>query len=735
MLRTWIPLADDWKFLRDEAPEAWKRTFDDSSWETVSVPHCFNAEDTFVPKRGYYRGPAWYRIVLPETPVSARVELESLGAFSVTHVWVNGVFAGKFMGGFTGFAVDLTPHLRRSEQNILALRVTNQHNPDVLPGKRIPDYNLYGGLYREVGLRVTDPLHIPDRGVIVMTPKVSKDEGTMHLNVRLKNDRRGKASGHLTAQAIAPNGKAVSQGEQRFIVAGKNERLITVPLPPVKEPELWSPDGPSLYRVRVTVHDEGEVVDEQAVNFGFRWFRFDLDKGFFLNDEPLKLRGVNRHHDYPGIGNALPASFQPYDVQLLKEMGANFVRCSHYPMHPAFLDACDRLGLLVLEEIASWQYIGGVQFTKNAVQMMEEMIARDRHHPSIILWGLLNEGRNRELFEKLNDTAHRHDPWRPTVYADNNPQEGKQLGTVCVPDVLGLNYKVPHLDEMRVLLTGIKLMNTEHTNANTGEHVKPDGTLFSEDESEIWQIGQVLHDIDEFDKREWLAGSTLWCMHDYGTDYEPVWPLQKSGVFDAWRIPKPTALAMRARWTDEPFIRIAQHWTHPGEEGTVRKVVVLSNVPTVTLFLNKRSLGEKSRHAHGWWFEWDVPYEPGVLLAIGNSPDGEVREEKRTAGKPAAVLLTPLDPELPANGTDITLLNVIIVDEDGERVPTSDALVTFKVQGDARLFGLGGKAEAMARSGIARIVLRAGRKPGKVTIIAESAGLRSGTATVTLKRS
>lgn len=734
MLRTWVPLDHGWKYLRDEAPDAWQRVFDDSAWETVSVPHCLNAEDTFIPKRGYYRGPAWYRMALPETPANARVELASLGAFSVTDVWVNGTFAGKFMGGFTGFAVDLTPHLTRRRNNVLAVRVTNLHNPDVLPGKRIPDYNLYGGLYREVGLRVTDRLHLPDRGIIVNTPALTADEGHIHLNVRLRNDRRGKVSGRIVAEVTGPDGGVVSKGEGPFHIAGRYERLVTVPLPPVSKPELWSPDSPSLYRVRVSLFDGPGVVDEESAGFGFRWFGFDVDKGFFLNDEPLRLRGANRHQDYPGIGNALPASFQSYDVELLKEMGANFVRCSHYPMHPAFLDACDRLGLLVLEEIASWQYIGGAQFTKNAVQMMEEMIARDRNHPSIILWGLLNEGRSADLFKVLNATAKRNDPSRLTIYADNNPQEGRELGTVQVPDVVGLNYKVPHLDELRGLLAGIKLMNTEHTNANTGEHFKPDHTLFTEEESEIWQIERILYDIDEFDKREWLGGSTLWGMHDYGTDYEPVWPLQKSGVFDAWRVPKPAAHALRARWAKEPFLRIAQHWTYPGEEGKTRKVIVLSNAPSVTLSLNGRSLGERSRHAHGWWFEWDVPYEPGTLLAVGRSPEGEVRDERNTAGEPASLLVTPLHPKLPANGTDVTLLSVIIVDDDGERVPSSDALVTFGVQGDATLFGLGGKHEAMARSGIARIVVRAGRKPGKATVTAESTGLRPGTATVEMTR-
>ena len=736
MLRTWIPLAHDWKFLRDESPDAWQAAFDDSSWKTVSVPHCFNADDTFLPQRGYYRGPAWYRTRLPETPAGARVELAALGAFSVTHAWINGTFVGKFMGGYTGFSVNLTPHLRRRKANLLSLRVTSLHNPDVLPGKEIPDYNLYGGIYREIGLRVSDPLFIPDRGIVVSTPKVTKEQGAVHLNVSVRNDRRGKVRGRVAAEVLAPDGKVVSAGEQHLLIAGKNERMVTVPLPPVADPALWSPDSPSLYRVRVRLHDASGLVDEQCANFGFRWFRFDADKGFFLNDRQLKLHGANRHQDYPGIGNALPASFQAYDVALLKEMGANFVRCSHYPMHPAFLDACDRLGLLVLEEIASWQFIGGTQFTANAVAMMEEMIARDRHHPSIILWGLLNEGRSNALFQTLNDTARRCDPWRLTIYADNRPEEGMKLGTVLIPDVLGLNYKVPHLDELRETLKGLKLTNTEHTNANTGERRKPDGTLFTDAESEIWQVERIFHDLDEFDKREWMAGSTLWCMHDYGTDYEPVWPLQKSGVFDTWRIPKPAAHAIRARWTKEPFLRIAQHWTWPGSEGKPQTVFVFSNAEAVELRLNGRSLGTQtqSEKPRSEGFVWEVPYEPGTLVALGKHSGGELRDERRTAGEPAEVRLESLAAELPANGTDITLLTVTIVDKSGTHVPSADLAVSFRAEGDATFFGLGGHPEVRTRSGVGRIVLRAGQTPGPVKIIAESAGLKAGSGTVTMTK-
>ena len=326
---------------------------------------------------------------------------------------------------------------------------------------------------------------------------------------------------------------------------------------------------------------------------------------------------MNRHQDLPGLGNAIPASLQSYDVELLKETGCNYVRCSHYPMHPAFLDACDRLGILVYEEIASWQHVGGELFARNARQMMAEMISRDRHHPSIIFWGLLNEGRSYDLFKSLHETAHRHDPWRMTVYAENEPEKGMELGTVHIPDVIGLNYKVPHLDELREVLKGIRLINSEHSNANIDERGGKE--LYDHSENELWQMEKVLYDINEFSKREWMAGSALWCMHDYGTDYEPTWPMHESGVFDAWRVPKSAAWGIRARWAGEPFVRILGHWTWPGWDGRDRQAVVVSNCADVELFLNDASLGTLSGEVD---FRWDVAYQPGTLRAVAKAADG-----------------------------------------------------------------------------------------------------------------
>ena len=733
MTREWISLAHNWRFVKCDVSGAQDPGYDDSWWQTVSVPHCFNAEDTWIPQRGYYRGPAWYRCTLPEQDFTGRIELDVLASFAVTDAWLNGIHLGSYMGGFTGFTADLTPHLKDGN-NVLAFRVTNEHDPEVLPGKDIPDYDLYGGVYREVGLRITSPVHIPQRGLIASTPTVNADSGSVHMNVLVRNDSDALFNGVVRACVTDPDGTAAGTGSQIFTLAAGSERLVHVPLPDVNTPKLWSVDDPQLYIIDAVIENaDGEVVDSDSVHFGFRWFDIDVDKGFFLNGKPLKLKGMNRHQDFPGLGNAIPASFQSYDVGLLKQHGCNYVRCSHYPMHPAFLDACDRLGVLVYEEIASWQHVGGELFARNAQQMMAEMIARDRHHPSIIFWGLLNEGRNRDLFQALHNTAHRHDPWRMTVYAENEPAEGLKLGTVQIPDVIGLNYKVPHLDELREQLVGIKLINSEHSNANIDERGGKE--LYSTSENELWQMEKVLYDINEFSKREWLAGSALWCMHDYGTDYEPTWPMHESGVFNGWRIPKAAAWGIRARWSTDPFVRILGHWTYPGMEKYEIEVVVVSNCNEVELFLNDTSLGAKKSSVD---FRWSVPYAEGTLRAVSRPGDGsEHTHEILTAGAARAVKLETLADELPANGTDITLLTATIVDANGTPIPDAQRIVSFSaeldgVAGGADFFGLAGGYGLTTRNGHGRIVLRAGTTPGTLKINAISSALKGAELTMQL---
>ncbi len=694
-------------------PKGYAQDLEDTAWPKVVLPHCWNAADTFTPCRGYYRGVGWYRkrIDVPAAWQGRKVFLEFGAAFALADVWINEEHAGQFMGGFTGFAIDATDFLRPGS-NLLAVRVDNTHNPDILPGLEELDYNLYGGLYREVSVVVTDEVFIPQYGVTITTPTVSRERATARVWAAVRNDRDAAVHARCVVAIHDPDGAPVAEVFAEQSIESGGAARFELPALDIPSPALWSPDTPHLYSATTRVEVDGAVVDEVVTPFGLRWYEFTVDDGFFLNGEHLKLRGVNRHQDYPGLGNAVPPRLQARDAELIKEMGGNFVRASHYPQHPAFLDACDRLGIIVYEEIASWQYIGGEQFAKNAEQMMREMIARDKNHPSIILWGLLNEGRARDLFERLHRVANEADPARLTVYADNRPAEGKETGTAHVPDVLGINYKLPHLDEIRADLPDRKLVSSEHTNFCH--------TRRGDFEMDLGQVERLKNDTDIIEAQPFMAGGALWCMHDYGTDYVMSWPIQCSGVLDVYRLPKAGFHYLRSRWSPDPVVHICGHWTWPGLEGQARPVAVVTNCEEVELFLNGASLGVRSGENPACW---DVPYEPGELKAVGQYGGQDVEYILRTAGVAARLILEASPATLACDGADVSEVTLRVVDDESVLVPQAEGLAVFDLDGPAHIRGIGGQPVTPVHAGVGRIAVQAATTPGQVLLRAAFRGL------------
>ncbi len=711
-----------WSFSKGDIKGAESPDFDDSGWEEVALPHCWNAEDTFTGPRGYYRGPGWYRksFRVDSELSSRRICLEFEAVFSIADVWVNGGYVGQFMGGYTGFYVDITDKVFFGDAiNVISIKVDNSHNPDVLPGREIPDYNLYGGIYREVWFLSLYSLHIAHRGVRITTPSAGEKLGSVKTAIEIRNDSPDPKECKVTLDIYDPYGRRVASAWDSDFINSRSLKTLDISTDEIRKPLLWSPDAPNLYKALVTVYDGHMAVDSAEIPFGFRWFRFDPEEGFYLNGGHLKLKGVNRHQCYPGLGNALPVSLQIKDAEIIKDMGGNFVRASHYPQHPAFLDACDRLGILVYEEIASWQYIGGEKFMENAEKMLVEMIQRDRNHPSIVIWGILNEGRSKEMFERLNRKSHIEDQTRVTAYAENKPDEGNQLGTTYVTDVLGINYKLPHIDSIHSLMPGRPLLNSEHTNADYAAR----GDL----DLEMKQVEKLEVDLGVISSRPYLAGGALWSMHDYGTDYEPVWPIQKSGVLDMYRIPKEGYHLCRSLWLERPMVHIGGHWSWRGFEGKPLRVRVYSNCDLVELFLNGGSLGSKKR-SEG--FIWDVPYSPGTLKAIGTKGEFKVVSEKHTSRSPARLVLSADPLEIPAGGCEVSVITVTAVDADGSLADTADLDISFSVEGEGILKGIGGRDRTELKAGIGRIILQSTVNPGEVKVMAISPGLEPGEVSV-----
>jgi len=703
-------LGGGWRFHRGEAAGSYGTDYDLSSWEKVRIPHTFNADDTFTPERGYYRGPSWYRrdFTVDDTP-SLRSLLRFEAVWGVTQVWINGQRTGEYDQGLAGFEIDATPYLERG-QNSICVRVDNSHQEHLLPGKSIPDYNIYGGISGPVHLaRYQDPFLVW-RSSFIRAPEPSRP-GRMLVtgNIEPGSDRSGKMKVEV---AVYDSREEEILNSPATVSASGDGYSTRIDIP---DPETWSPASPEMYRADISLIQGGEIVDRESVTFGIRTAEFDSREGFRINGDRLQLRGVNRHQDFPGLGNVLSPRLNRRDAEIIKEMGANFVRTSHYPQSPVFLDTCDRLGIVVYEEITSWQFIGGDPFIRTANRIMEAMVRRDRNHPCVALWGMFNEGRSPRLLKTLSATAKRLDPTRPTIYADNKLDQGAYLGTTTIPDVLGINYKLDTLDDFHRSHPSIKILVSEHTNADATKRGSP--------QLEREQARRISNDLDIIESRPFVAGSALWSMHDYGTDYEPVWPVQKSGILDIYRNPKEAYHMLRARWRRSPVIHLAYDWTRQHVDGEPVEVRVYTNCDRVRLARNDEVVGERKG---GNPVVWNIPLTEGELTAIGIEAGKEVvTDSMSTPGKASRLeIVGPGD--MLSGGRDSAVLQARVIDDGGHLVPGYTGKVRFRSTGPCRLAGIGGSVEPEVVAGIANMVVSSTENPGEIIITCSSEGLTSG---------
>jgi beta-galactosidase len=385
-------LNSGWRFFKGDLAGAEKPEFDDSKWQSVSVPHTWNAEDPWDDEPGYHRGPAWYR---RELQIAKALSGKSLflyfeGANQVADVYINGRKAGGHIGGYSAFSFDITKLVKAGERNLLAVRVDNTFNEDIPP--LTADFNFYGGIYRDVWLIATNDLHFTatdhaSSGVRISTPDITKGIGTVAIEGAVVNTSSRPRNIEIVSAVYDSSNRKVAESILKTEARSGGETKFSASDLSVPAPKLWSPDSPNLYSIKNTIRENGKVIDEVVEPLGFRWFEFNGEKGFSLNGKPLKLRGTNRHQDYAGMGNAVPDRLHIRDMELIKEAGFNFVRLAHYPQDPSILEAADRLGLLIWEETPLVNYItNSTAFTDTSKLMMREMVRQHRNHPSIAMW-------------------------------------------------------------------------------------------------------------------------------------------------------------------------------------------------------------------------------------------------------------------------------------------------------------------------------------------------------------
>ena len=651
-----VLLNRGWQFHRGDVPKAFEVKAKTGQWEAVDIPHCWNAMDVFDGRNvydgyevnnGFYRGPGWYRkgFTLGNETRAKRVWVTFEGAFQVAEVWLNGKYLGKHVGGYTGFSFEITGSLLPAgNRNVLAVRVDNSYNVDIPPHSA--DYFMYGGLYRDVFLTTTGKTALA--GEVAAIPKVrSRGETELSVSATVDNATRNPQMVEVKHILVNKENEIVSSfGGSATVPAGaavtirrESGRIAGV--------QLWSPDRPELYTLRTQIIKDRRIIDEVKTTVGFRWYSFHPDSGFFLNGEPLKLKGVNRHQDHPMLGIALPDSMHLLDMVLIKELGSNFVRLAHYPQDPAVLDACDSLGLLVWEEIPVVNSVGGPEFSATARLMMREMITRDRNHPSIIVWGIANEclmdnaesdavDKVKSLLKDLHTLTKELDPNRLSAQAHNELLDDS---VADITDVLGRNRYFgwytekmadfgPSLDNEHRENPRRKLLISEYgAEAKRGYHVDTPRRF---DHSEDYQLQFHEYYWETIKSRPYVAGSLVWAAFDFGSPYKigNIPRINQKGIWDGWRKPKDLYYFYKSQWTTDPMIYVVSHTRrqYTGQKGAPVSIRVYSNCDAVELFVNGKTAGMVEKKEV---YSWNVILSegPNTLHAIGSSRIGRVEDK------------------------------------------------------------------------------------------------------------
>ncbi len=724
-----------------------KPDFDDSGWRAVDLPHDWvvelpfeNAEPLcnqgFKPVGRDYPATSigWYRRVfkIPASDHGRRLSLEFDGVFRDCVVALNGVFLGRNLSGYAPFRFDITDVANYGGPNVLVLRAdATEHEGWFYEG---------AGIYRHVWLVTTGPAHVAQWGTYVAA-EAEAGTATLTITTQVENEGGDAPACRVRSTITDPAGRVVATAATPPArLAAWTGREFTQRLT-VNSPALWSVETPRLYQLTTVVEAGGVVADRCQTPFGIRTLRFDPDRGFFLNGKHVELKGTCNHQDHAGVGSALPDALQAYRVGRLKAMGSNGYRTSHNPPTPELLDACDRLGMLVLDETRM------MASTEEGLSQLARMIRRDRNHPCVFAWSIGNEEwlvqgaeRGTLIAAAMKRLAHRLDPTRLTTEAMNGDW-GKGLSGVV--DIQGFNYFQGDIDAYHRAHPRQPTMGTETASTVTtrGIYAKDEvrGYLSAYDVNFPPWANTAEQWWSYYDARPFLAGGFAWTGFDYRGEPTPYkWPCISShfGIMDTCGFPKDNFYYYQAWWGDAPVLHLFPHWNWPGKEGQEVEVWCHSNLERVELFLNGKSLGAQDvrRDSH---VMWKVPYAPGTLEARG-SRGGQVvlTAKQETTGAAARILLAADRARVAADGEDVAVVEVRVVDAAGRLVRVADDEIAFRVSGSGKLIGVGNGdpsshepdkgATRHAFNGLCAAIVQAGREPGDLHLEATAPGLAAG---------
>jgi len=763
--RTHTNFNKDWKFFLGDDSTARKVNYDDSQWRLLNLPHDWSIEGNFSKDHpttfnqgALPAGIGWYRkkFALPNSISGKRVFIDFDGIYRNSEVWINGHYLDKRPNGYISFRYELTNFLIPDGENVIAVKVDNSAQPN-------SRWYTGSGIYRNVWLVATNPIATDDYSVFVSTKKINNKETVVSVQSELTMQLPKNNNIKLGYQIFDARGKIVSAGMSGVMKPG-------VGLPyslHVANPRLWSPSNPYLYKVAISVFDNKKLVDKYEVHFGIRDFRFDASKGFFLNDQPYKILGVCMHHDLGALGAAINKRAIERQLEILKKMGCNAIRTAHNPPAPEFLDLCDQMGFLVMDEAFDmWKkrknrFDYNVEFNDWHELDLEDMIKRDRNHPSIIMWSIGNEIREQfdssgtRIAKELVELVKSLDTTRPVTCAltENLPEKNFIYQSRAL-DVLGFNYKLDAYPDLPRRFPGEKIIASETASAlaTRGHYDFPsDSNRIWPPDSKPFTTGNADHTVSAYDhvyaywgasheeswkavkKYDFIAGTFVWSGFDFLGEPVPYqWPSRSSyyGIIDLAGFPKDVYYMYQSEWTSKPVLHIFPHWNwEPGK--LVDVWAYYNNADEVELFLNGKSLGKKRKQGDSLHVMWRVPFEAGTLKAVSRNKGKLVlSKEIKTAGRPAKIELTADRKSIQANGEDLSFITVKVLDAENNLIPYADNLIHFDIKGEGTIAGVDNgnpvsmesfkASERNAFNGMCLVIIRSTGTPGNIELTAKS---------------
>ena len=766
-------LDSDWRFQKGGALKAEDPKYDDSKWRIINLPHDWSIEnlpnsnspfsqEALSQVNGGFTtgGTGWYRksFVIPEGQSSKRIVIQFDGIYMNPEIFINGSSLGSHPYGYTSFWYDITRRVKFGKQNILAIKVRNE-------GENSRWYS-GSGIYRHVWLKILDPVYVAQWGTTIITSEVNPGSAKVNIKTQVNNQSGTPLKIRLVTRILNANGIETNKAESEQVIEkdGLSDFIQNIT---VNKPDLWSTESAALYTAVNEVYSADQLVDRAETKFGIRSIQFDVVNGFRLNGVTLKLKGGCYHNDNGPLGSKSYDRAEERRVELLKASGFNAIRCSHNPPSPAFLDACDRLGMLVIDE-AFDMWLDGKNvndyhlfFDKWWQKDVESMVRRDINHPSVIMWSIGNEIPNANKPEvaknaqMLADYIRKSDPTRPVTSAVNGMNPDKDAYFAAL-DVAGYNYG-----------TG----GNQNNSIFDKDYIRLPSRIIVQTESYPLDAFKCWMDVTD---HAWLIGDFVWTAFDYigeasigwrgypqEQNFYP-WNLAFCGDIDicGWKRPqsyyrdalwKTNQLSLfvkppkpsfeenpnRASWSKWHWLDAVADWNWTGYENKPIEVRVYSSCEEVELFLNNKSLGKKKTdRSTAFKAIWDVPYQAGELKTIGYTGSKQLNTAiLHTATKPSQIKLTSDRNEIKANGEDLSYITVELTDDKGNRNPKAENNVKFQIEGAGTIVGVGNAnpmstesyqaSERKAWHGRCLVIIKSENKQGKINVKASSVGLKS----------